>query len=69
MGVNKLFVLVDSNQHANSKRFKTGRYYLRKRHYQELQLPMENGKTFMTNPSVLIQKDMKRDKKVSNKLR
>ena len=51
--VNKLFDLIYSNQDADSKRFKTGKYYLPKDIIKNYNV-MINGKTFMTNHLILI---------------
>ena len=56
VGVNRLFVLVYSNQDANSKRFKTRRYYLPKGIIDNYNVII-NGKNFYDQP---IDSDIKR---------
>ena len=59
VGVNKLFVLVYSNQDADSKRFKTRRYYLQKAIIDNYNVII-NGKKIIIKLLFLIHNDIKR---------
>ena len=59
VGVNKLFVLVYSNQDADSKRFKTRRYYLQKAIIDNYNVII-NGKKIIIKLLFLIYNDIKR---------
>ena len=53
VGVNRLFVLVYSNQDPDSKRFKTREYFLPKEITYNCNV-IFNGKIFMTKPLIMI---------------
>ena len=53
VGVNRLFVLVYSNNDDDTKIFKTQRYYLSKDIIDDYNVIL-NGNNFTTNPSILI---------------
>ena len=59
VGVNKLFFLVYSNQDADSKRFKTRRYYLQKAIIDNYNVII-NGKKIIIKLLFLIHNDIKR---------
>ena len=59
VGVNKLFVLVYSNQDADSKRFKTRRYYLQKAIIDNYNVII-NGKKIIIKLLFLIYNEIKR---------
>ena len=59
VGVNKLFFLVYSNQDADSKRFKTRRYYLQKAIIDNYNVII-NGKKIIIKLLFLIYNDIKR---------
>ena len=59
VGVNKIFVLVYSNQDADSKRFKTRRYYLQKAIIDNYNVII-NGKKIIIKLLFLIYNDIKR---------
>ena len=59
IGVNRLFVLVYSNEDADSKRFKAKRCFLPKGIIKNYNVVI-NGKTFMIKQSNLIWNDMKK---------
>ena len=48
--INRLFVLVSTNQDVNAKRFKAGRYYLQKGIIENNYNVIVNGKNFYDEP-------------------
>ena len=48
--INRLFVLVSTNQDVNAKRFKTRRYYLQKGIIENNYNVIVNGKNFYDEP-------------------
>ena len=59
VGLRRLFVLVYPNQSDDSKRIETRKYYLPVGIIKNYSIII-NKKTFMTNPLILIQTDMKK---------
>ena len=54
VGVNRLFVLIYSDQYVNSKRLKSQRYYLPKRNINYFSVMTSSMvKTFLTRPLIL----------------
>ena len=53
VGVNRLFVLIYTNEDDNSNRFKAKRYYLPKGIIKNYEVII-SGKNFMINPLILI---------------
>ena len=58
--VNRLFVLVYTNQDNNAKRFKTRRYYLPEGIIKNYNVIINGKKTFMINQLILIYNNMKK---------
>ena len=61
VGVNRLFVLIYLNPDANSKRFKTQRYYLPKAIVENYNV-ISNRKTYLTRQLILLSHDMMKEK-------
>ena len=65
VGVNRLFLLVYSNEDDNSERFKAKRYYLPKGIIDNYNV-IFNGKNFYNQP---IDSDIKRYEEIRNKIK